>query len=262
MPQIYFIAISALVLLLVFLNRYYLLRKDEFLQKEFEKKKKREKLAKIAKEDPASQKKVQKTETLTQKIKKESIDLSQVNSFLKRAETLIAKKMYDEGEKLLVQVLSLDAENFVANSMLALLYLKNHADSKAETIYLKLLEKKTKDPALYTNLGLAFYNQAKYENSLESYSYAAKLDPKNAARHVNVGQVYFAVKKLDHAIQHFQEAVKIAPKNVEYWFMLGDTYREKGKLKEAKKAYKKILNYEPYNNEAQEEVRRLTAMGY
>lgn len=262
MFQIYLIAIAALLLLLIVLNRHYLLRKDEFLQKEFEKKKKREQLAQIAKEDVSEKKTILKEEVLEQQIKKEEINFTQISSFIKRAETLIAKDLYDEGEKLLVQVLSLDKENFVANSMLALLYLKNHFDSKAEVIYLRLLEIKPKDPALYTNLGLAFYNQAKYQDALEAYSYAVALDPKSAARHINVGQVYFVVRDLENAIQHFQEAVKIAPRDVECWFMLADTYREKGELAEAKKAYNKVLHYEPYNNEAQEEVRRLVAMGY
>lgn len=262
MFQIYLITIAALALLLILLNRHYLLRKDDFLQKEFEKKKKRKKLAKIAKEDVSEKKIIQKEISLEKKIKKEEVNFTQINSFIKRAETLIAKEHFEEGEKLLVQVLSLDENNFVANSMLALLYLKNHADSKAEAIYLKLLEAKPKDPALYTNLGLAFYNQAKYKEALESYSFAAKLDPTKAARHINVGQVYFVEKNLDKAIEHFKEAVKIAPRMVEYLFMLADTYREKGELKLAKNSYKKILNLEPYNNEAQEEVRRLTAMGY
>lgn len=263
MIQIYLLAIAVLLLLLVFLNRHYLLRKDDFLQKEFEKKKKREKLAKIAKEDVSEKKVIQKEEeNIEKKIKKEEINFNQINSFIKRAETLMAKDQFEESEKLLIQVLSLDENNFIANSLLALLYLKNHSDSKAEVIYRKLLEMKPKDPALYTNLGLAFYNQAKYNEALESYSFAVKLDPEKPARHVNVGQVYFVVKSLDKAIEHFKEAVKLVPRNVEYLFMLADTYREKGELKNAKTTYNKILHQEPYNNEAQEEVRRLTAMGY
>lgn len=265
MLHIYLIITAFLLILLILLNRHYLLRKDDFLQKEFEKKKKREKLAKIAKEDVSEKKTITREKTeknLEKKIKSEAINFNQINSFIKRAETLMAKKHYTESEKLLIQVLSLDKNNFVANSLLALLYLKNQADSKAEAIYRKLLEIKPKDPALYTNLGLAFYNQAKYEEALESYSFAVQLDAKKPARHVNVGQVYFVVKNFDKAIEHFQEAVKLSPRNVEYWFMLADTFREKGALAEAKKAYNKVLHYEPYNNEAQEEVRRLVAMGY
>lgn len=262
MFHLYLILGSTLLILLVFLNRHKLLCKEEFLQKDFENKKRREELAKIAKEDVAENKPM--TNDLKEPILKKNDEnsLSQINSFIKRAETLMGKENTEEAEKLLIQVLSIDQENFVANSMLALLYLRLHADSKAEAIYRKLLENKPRDPALYTNLGLAFYNQAKYEEALESYTFAVRLDPQKPGRHINLGQVYFVLKRFDDAITHFKEAIKFAARNVDYLFMLADTYREKGDLKEAKDTYNKILQFEPYNNEAQEEVRRLKAMGY
>lgn len=261
MLHIYVILGSFLLILLIFLNRSKIMQKDEKLQKAFERKKRREELAKIAKEDIAENKTFveEKTETIQQR---EEVNLSQITSFIKRAETLLAKDNIQEAEKLLIQVLSIDQDNFVANSMLALIYLKTQSDSKAEVIYRKLLEMKPRDPALYTNLGLAFYNQAKYPESLESYSFAAKLDPNKPGRHINVGQVCFVLRMFDEAIIYFKEAIRLSPRNVDYLFMLADTYREKGDLKEAKETYNKVLNFEPYNNEAQEEVRRLKAMGY
>lgn len=262
MLHLYLILLSALIIFLIFLNRHYIMRKDEFLQKEFEKKKRRKELSKMAKEDISEKKTISSEDKIENKIKKDQINDSQVTSFIKRAETLLAKKDYTEAEKLLIQVLSLEQDNFVANSMLALLYLRTQSELKAESIYRKLLEDKPRDPALYTNLGLAFYNQAKYQEACESYEFAVKLDPNKPDRHINLGQVYFVLQNFEKAITHFKEALKLSPRNVEYLFMLADTYREKGDLPKAKEMYKKVLDREPYNTEAQEEVRRLQAMGY
>lgn len=190
------------------------------------------------------------------------VDHHKIGELLRRSEMHLAKKSYEEAEKILIQILAIKENHIEANEKLALLYLQQKSYRKSENLYRKLAELRPKDPAVFTNLGLALFSENEYEEALACYQQALKLDPKHPMRHSNIGQVYFVLRDFENAVSHFKLAIKGSPRNVEFHFMLADTYREAQAYEKAKSAYEEILEIEPYNSEAKEEVARLTAMGY
>ena len=95
------------------------------------------------------------------KVKKEqpSAVPKEVISLIRQAETMIARKEYAKGIKILIKVLSLDEDNVNASSQLAYAFLQTGEFKKAEGLFRKVLDKKPRDPAILTNYALSIFEQ-------------------------------------------------------------------------------------------------------
>ena len=222
-------------------------------QRIFEKQKKKQ-------EEKQSKKAKKQSKQATGKIieKEQEVSIQEIKKNISKAEILLSHNEEDEAEKILVSVLAIDANNIDAHIFLASLYLKRKQYSRAEVLYKELCELQDfKKAGSLSNLAFCFYEQNKLEDSIEAYSRALKIEPKNVKRYTNLGQVLFVTKQLDEAIDMFKKALKLNARDTEVLFMLADTYREKQDLKNAYKTYQKVLDYEPYNTIAREEVAKL-----
>ncbi|MBI5414400.1 tetratricopeptide repeat protein [Candidatus Peregrinibacteria bacterium] len=190
------------------------------------------------------------------------IPRKEIHELLGKAEVFLARNELEEAEKLFIKILSFDEENVTALQKLAYLYLQTGSPHKSEGLYLELLELTSGSPAIYTNLGLALFNQKKFEESIEAYKKAVELDVDHGARYANLGQVYFVIQNLESAIECFENAVKKDPRNLGFLYHLADSCLEAKRFSEARKWYEKILDLSPYDESAKEEVRRLQALGF
>lgn len=195
--------------------------------------------------------------TLEEKSHKIQSSLTQVTSFLRKAELHFARQEWKETEKFLIQALALDEHNIKVNRLLGLTFLHQGEWPRAELIYKKILELEPKEASHFGNLGLAFYHQKKYPLAREAYLSAIRLDDKKANRWISLGQIYLKLKNTPAAVGSFQSAVRLDRNNLDYLTALAESYELAEKRPEAIQTYEKILSLSPYNESAKDKMANL-----
>jgi peptidoglycan/xylan/chitin deacetylase (PgdA/CDA1 family)/uncharacterized caspase-like protein len=102
----------------------------------------------------------------------------------------------------------------------------------------------------HLNQGMSYYKEQRYQQALDEYLLAAKLDPASAAAANNVGFVYHKMNKLDDAVKWLQKTVTIDPKRSIAYANLGDALYEFRRMDEARRAYEKFLELSPNSSYA------------
>jgi len=100
---------------------------------------------------------------------------------------------------------------------------------------------------VWNNLAVTFYNMGKLEDALKLLQKAIKLYPDSAEAHNNLGNLYAHAGKLDEAIKEFKEAIKINPGFARARNNLGNIYAEQKKSEEAIKEFKEAIRLDPNN---------------
>lgn len=91
------------------------------------------------------------------------------------------------------------------------------------------------DPKIlsYYNIGNLYADLGEFENAIESYQQAIKLDPTLSKPHNNLGLAYAAVGKMNEAAAEFAKAVWLKPDYADAHYNLGVAYLLLDKKKEA-----------------------------
>jgi type IV pilus assembly protein PilF len=92
-----------------------------------------------------------------------------------------------------------------------------------------------------SNMGLAYYNQGKYDLSAKYYQQALKLEPKFQPAIRGLSRTYQAQGKLVEAIALLEEGVKLWPKSPELYSDLGAAYTAIKKYPAAAASYAKVI---------------------
>jgi tetratricopeptide (TPR) repeat protein len=95
------------------------------------------------------------------------------------------------------------------------------------------------------NLGIALYEQQRYEEALASYDRAIAVEPDFVDALSNRGNALRALKRLDEAERAYREALARNPRFAQGWNNLGTALRELKRLDEAEEAYRKALAENP-----------------
>jgi tetratricopeptide (TPR) repeat protein len=85
----------------------------------------------------------------------------------------------------------------------------------------------------YYNMGNACFDLGQYDNAIESFRQAIKLDPTLSKPHNNLGLAHAALGKLNEAAAEFAKAVRLKPEYAEAHYNLGVAYLQMGKKNEA-----------------------------
>jgi tetratricopeptide (TPR) repeat protein len=85
--------------------------------------------------------------------------------------------------------------------------------------------------------GVSFDNLNQYENAVEAYRQALRLQPEHADAWYNLGIAYINLKKYGFAALSFEEAVRIEPEKAGAWFNLGVAYYYQDKREKVREIY-------------------------
>lgn len=118
---------------------------------------------------------------------------------------------------------------------------------KAEKIYLKLLDKDTKDATLYNKLGLVYLADKNFKDAKSSLRQALKLEPNNDTFYNNLGLLYYEIGKYDDAIEAYEESVGINDKIASRLINLGLAYFMNKRYRKAADSYEKAVILDPRN---------------
>ncbi len=175
--------------------------------------------------------------------------ISKADSLLKRAEAYFEKGDVKNGEKTLIQSLSLNPACKEIYHQLGLFYLKQGQYGKAEMMYRKLVASREQksllstsdDPAYYSNLGLALYQQNKLAEAKEFYMKAIELDATRAGRIFSLAQIFHELQEFDQALRYFLRAIELDAKNIDYLLTLAQFYHDREMAAEKQKLLDEIL---------------------
>ena len=188
-----------------------------------------------------------------------AIAMQKARSLVREAEKAIARRSYDEAERLLIQVLTADPNSSEGQAHLAKLYIKTDRNAKAEALYRELLVEQT-DVSFHANLGLACYKQGKYEEACQAYQEALNLDSKNPERAAALGRACIAAKRFDEAAELLEFATERLARDVALLTILAECYERLGKKGEAQDTYQKIHRLQPYDEAIKEKITALSAV--
>lgn len=244
-PWILLIA-SAIGLILIFLRRLRMTRKDLMFQETL--------VEEMAEE--AAEEEVAMTEEVEETSEAKAELLGTVRKTFLKADTHLSRNEFDEALPLLLAVIAAEPDHLDAHHKLGLSYLKQGDFPQAELYFSKLVNLK-QDPVYFSNLGAALYQQQRLVEAAEAYENAIALDDKRGERLQSLGQVYYELGEDDKALHYFERASRRKPKDMDLKLILADYYERLVRLDEAIETLEGILELDPYNDEVKKRLRLL-----
>ncbi len=94
-------------------------------------------------------------------------------------------------------------------------------------------------------LGAAFLNQGEYQEAINHYNEALRINPNFAEAHNNLGNVFLKQVKYQEAIKQYNEVLRINPNIAEVRYNLGNVYLMIGNRGLALKEYEILKTMNP-----------------
>lgn len=119
---------------------------------------------------------------------------------------------------------------------------------KAETLLMKkdsVARGMDKSAIDYYEKGYVYAEQGQYQNAIESFNKAVKINPKYADAWCGMGFAYKNLGDLSKALKCFQRAVKFDPKYEVAWYNMGHSYGELNDHFHEIECYEKSLQINP-----------------
>lgn len=177
-----------------------------------------------------------------------AIELQQVRSLIRQAEKAIAQEKIEEAERLFIQALTVQPQAYDVQAMLAKLYLTTARENKAEAMYRELLLSRD-DVSFHSNLGLAYYRQAKYVDACHAYQEALNRDPQTPERSAALGRACIAAQRYEEAAPLLEKASQRLSRSTELLHLLAECYLQLANTEKAEETYRRINKIEPYDEE-------------
>ena len=99
--------------------------------------------------------------------------------------------------------------------------------------------------ATHLNRGDALFKEKRYQEALDEFLAAAKINPQNALAANNVGFIYSKLQRFDESIHWTKKAIEIDPKRAVAYQNLGDLYFQLNRTEDARPYYEKYLELAP-----------------
>lgn len=166
---------------------------------------------------------------------------------------LVAQDKKEEAKFQFQVVTEMEPENAGAWQQLLNLALKSEDIPEIERICRKCIELFPDSPEYYFYLGIAYYQQQKYQEALQAYYDGLKIIPAEnlplkSDFYGQIGDIYYQIKQLDEAYKAYDEALKYNENNVvvlnNYSYFLS---LEKKDLKKAERMSAQCVKLEPDN---------------
>lgn len=177
-----------------------------------------------------------------------AIELQQVRSLVRQAEKALAQNKTEDAERLFIQALTVQPQALDVQAQLAKLYLTTNRENKAEALYKELLQQR-QDVSFFSNLGLAYYRQAKYVEACQAYQEALNREPQMPERSAALGRACIAAHRFEEAAPLLEKASVRLSRDTQLLHLLAECYMQLGHTDKAEETYRRINKLEPYDEE-------------
>jgi Flp pilus assembly protein TadD len=185
-----------------------------------------------------------------------AIEMQQVRSLVHQAEKALLQQKPEDAERFFIQALTIQPHALDVQAELAKLYLSSDRPNKAEAMYKELLQQRD-DVSFHSNLGLAYYQQGKYEEACQAYQEALNRDSQSPERAYALGRACIAAKHFEEAAALLEKASVRLSRDTELLNLLAECYLQVGKNEKAEEAYRRINKLEPYNDAVKSKLSEL-----
>jgi len=125
-------------------------------------------------------------------------------------------------------------------------YLSSGRYEEAIEPYKKAIKINPDSTRVYSNLGYVYNNLGMHREAIEACKQAIEIYPDNAEAHVNLGVTYSSLLGMyKEAIKSYKQAIKVNPYYAEAHYNLGLAYGSLGTHREAIEAYKQAISVNP-----------------
>ncbi len=245
---------SFLILLLIFVRRWYLLDKATLFGKMVLKRGLRLP-GRLSKQDleVTAKEMIPDPSTVNPKLRVKG------ENHFKKAELELKKGHIGDAEKLYIKAIAMDPSHLQAYAKLGAIYLNQEQYGKAELIYRKLIVAVNDDPVYFSNLGLSLFHQEKYGEAKEFYEKAIQLDPGRAGRFYSLARINHLLEEMDQAFLNIEKALTLDPDNLNYGLTLANWQIEKDMYAEARQVLESIIEHWPDNAEAKKLLQEIVS---
>ncbi len=164
---------------------------------------------------------------------------------LQQAMAWYSNREWDKAEQACRLVLSTQAANPDALSLLGIIAAQTGRLPEAADLLGRAVGLRRNDPAIHNNYGNVLRDLARYEEALLSYDRALRLQPGYAEAHYNRGVTLYALKRHEDAIASYDRAIRLKPDHAAAFNNRGVALRELGRLDEAVASYDRALALAP-----------------
>ncbi len=103
------------------------------------------------------------------------------------------------------------------------------------------------DPGALNNLGVLYYRKGMYEEAIDQFKEALKIDPKFDLARENLQYLFAETRMEDPDVSRWRDEVEKDPRNVEAILNLGISYKNMGRTEEASEALERAIKLDPKN---------------
>ena len=121
------------------------------------------------------------------------------------------------------------------------------------TLFSHVAEVSQNNYIAYNYLGAALNSMGRYQDAIEAYKQAIKINPYFADPFVGLGITYDKLGSWQNEVEAYKQAIKLKPGYANAYYNLGVAYKDLGRLEDAMEAYKQTIKFNPdyaeaYNN--------------
>lgn len=168
-------------------------------------------------------------------------------TLIERGQSCLNDGQLTKAEKIFLEVIQINPKDAKAYHFLGMIYLRqNEYRGAVEALRMATDLDQLNDTA-YNNLGLALHSLKKYEEAIEAFAKSIQLNDKIAHRYVNLGLAQQGKGEYEKAAISFESATKIH-ENAENLTLLAKNYIKLKDKKLTQKTLKRLLAIDPTNN--------------
>ncbi|MDQ2681008.1 MAG: tetratricopeptide repeat protein, partial [Candidatus Eremiobacteraeota bacterium] len=135
------------------------------------------------------------------------------------------------------QASNIDPTNIGVLGALTSAYLRTNRNPDAERIAKRAVTFNKDDARAYTNLGLVYATEKKFDDARAQFEEAFKLSPKDPTPLLQAAQTYVVQNSIPNALTMIDRAIAVDPKNIQALVFKGDVYAKKHDVANASAAY-------------------------
>jgi len=137
---------------------------------------------------------------------------------------------------------ALDSSSYNANSKMGISYQNHKLYDKADFYFRKCAIINPEEPFTPYRIGLLFFDQEKYQEAINSYQEALKLDSLYGCK-ADIAQAFYKMKKYKLAIEYYSQAIAEDSTVMDNYNELADVYADSSLYSQAVKYYQIALNW-------------------
>lgn len=170
------------------------------------------------------------------------MDASVSNIIYKNSVFYYELGLYDEALKYINITLKIDPRDPRYYSKKAQIYHAKGNRITAIDYYIQALHIQNNDAESHYNLGLAYFDEGRYAESILSYTKAIEIERRSKAiTFTNRGAAYFGLREYSLAISDYTTAINIDSHETKAYLMRGQIYMYQQSLENAKIDFEKVI---------------------